>query len=210
MLEFLHEISSWILNFADSPWAVLALAIDSFTESIFNPFPPDPLLIAIALRQPSNAFYLAAVTTIASVLGALVGHWIGLKLGRPVVLRFISEAKVLRVERMFKKYGAWAILIAAFTPIPYKVFAVTAGVLELNRRTFIIASLIGRGARFFIIAGLIFFAGEAIQEFIETRFELITIVFSIALLVGIAIVFFVSKRRRASTSVSIQQPTEGD
>ena len=127
-----------------------------------------------------------------------------------MVLRFISESKVLRVERMFKKYGAWAILIAAFTPIPYKVFAVTAGVLELNRRTFITASLVGRGARFFIIAGLIFFAGDAIQEFIETRFEIVTIVFSAALIIGIAIVYLISRRRRANTTVSVQQPIEGD
>lgn len=210
MLDFLHEISNWILAFADSPWAIVALAIDAFTESIINPFPPDPLLIAIALRQPNIAFLLAGVATIASVLGALVGHWIGLKLGRPVVLRFISESKVMRVERMFQKYGAWAILIAAFTPIPYKVFAVTAGVLELNRRTFLIASVIGRGARFFLIAGLIFFAGNAIQEFIETRFELITIVFSVALIAALAIIFFLSRRKRSSSTISVQQPSEGD
>lgn len=198
MIELLRSFSHWVESFADSPWAIVILVVNSFTESIFNPIPPDPLLIGMSVINQNLALVYAALVTISSVLGALVGHWLGLRFGRPLVLKFISEKKVDRVEVMFQKYGSWAILIAAFTPIPYKVFAITAGVLEMDRRPFIIVSIIGRGARFFLLAGLIFFFGEAMQEFIETRFELLTLLFSVLLIVSLVAVFFIIRWRRAN------------
>lgn len=209
MLDFLrhlyHGIIDWSVGFADSPWAVAILAIDSFTESIINPIPPDPLLIAIAIGNPSNALWLAALVTATSVLGAVVGHWLGLRFGRPIVLRFFSETKVARVEQMFQKYGAWAILIAAFTPIPYKVFTVTAGVMEMERRPFIIASIVGRGTRFFILGILIFVFGEAIQGFIETQFELVTVVSSVVLIIAVAVAYFIMRYRKSRRTVVLQE-----
>lgn len=208
----LRSFSHWVEGFADSPWAVAVLVINSFTESIFNPIPPDPLLIGMAALNQNLALLYAALVTVSSVLGALVGHWLGLKLGRPIVLKFISEKKVERVETMFHRYGAWAILVAAFTPIPYKVFAVTAGILELDRRPFLIMSVIGRGARFFLLGGLIFFFGSAIQDFIETRFELLTIMFSVLLVVSLVGLFFLMRWRRSNGAIpaAVPQALEND
>lgn len=212
MIELLREFSQWVAGFADSPWAVVILVVNSFTEAIFNPIPPDPLLIGMSVLKPSLAFLYAALVTAASVLGAIVGHWLGLHFGRPLVLKFISEKKVDRVEAMFQRYGSWAILIAAFTPIPYKVFAITAGVLEMERHSFILASIIGRGARFFLLGGLIFFFGKSIQQFIQDRFELLTVLFSILLVVSLVVVFFIMRWRRANGVVELaqEQPLETD
>jgi undecaprenyl-diphosphatase len=205
MIDLLRSFSHWVEGFADSPWAVAILVINSFTESIFNPIPPDPLLIGMSVLNPNLALLYAGLVTAASVIGALVGHWLGLRFGRPLVLKFISEKKVDRVEGMFQRYGSWAILIAAFTPIPYKVFAITAGVLEMQRHPFIVASIIGRGARFFLLGGLIFFFGRSIQQFIEDRFELLTILFSILLVVSVIVVFFIMRWRRANAVVELRQ-----
>ena len=205
MIDLLRSFSHWVEGFADSPWAVAILVINSFTESIFNPIPPDPLLIGMSVLNPNLALLYAALVTAASVIGALVGHWLGLRFGRPLVLKFISEKKVDRVEGMFQRYGSWAILIAAFTPIPYKVFAIIAGVLKMERHPFIVASIIGRGARFFLLGGLIFFFGRSIQQFIEDRFELLTVLFSILLVVSVIVVFFIMRWRRANAVAELRQ-----
>ena len=212
MIELLRTWSHWLEGFADSPWAVVILVANSFTESIFNPIPPDPLFIGMSVLNQNLALVFAALVTISSVLGALVGHWLGMRLGRPVVLRFISEQKLGRVEAMFQRYGSWTVLVAAFTPIPYKVFAITAGVLELDRRSFLIASVIGRGARFFLLGGLIFFFGAAMQEFIASRFEIITVVFSILLVAGLVALYLIMRWRRsnAATMLGEAQPQESD
>ena len=129
--------------------------------------------------------------------GAVIGHWLGLRFGKPLLHRFVSEHKVGRVENLFQKYGMWAILLAAFTPIPYKVFAITAGILNLDRRTFIIASIIGRGARFFLIAGLIVAFGDSIEEFVESNFELVTAIVAAGVVVVGLFFLLVMRIRRA-------------
>ena len=200
MIDLLRELSDWTAGFAESDWATLILAVAAFTESIFFPVPPDPLLIAIAIPQPHAALWLAALVTASSVAGAVVGHWLGLRFGRPLLYRFASRSKVEAVEALFQKYGAWAVLVAAFTPIPYKVFAISAGILDLNRRTFIIASIVGRGARFFIIGGLIYAYGEEIQEFIDTNLELVTVATTAGVLVAAVAVAIIVQRRRVRRS----------
>ena len=199
MIELFRSLSHWMLDFAYSDLAILILAISSFTESIFFPIPPDPLLIGIAVRQPENASWLAALVTVSSVAGAFGGHWLGKRFGRPMRGRIVSDKKRAAVQGMVNQYGAWASLIAAFTPIPYKVFTITAGMLGMDRRSFIIASLIGRGARFFLIGGLILVFGDEIEVFIEDNFELMTLAFTAALIVGLAI-FLVVRRRRAGNT----------
>ena len=200
MIDLLRELSDWTAGFAESDWSALILAVAAFTESIFFPVPPDPLLIAIAIPQPHAALWLAALVTASSVAGAVVGHWLGLRFGRPLLYRFASGKKVEAVEALFQKYGAWAVLVAAFTPIPYKVFAISAGILDLNRRTFILASIIGRGARFFIIGGLIFAYGEEIQEFMDTNFELVTFATAAGVVVAAVIAAIIVQRRRVRGS----------
>ena len=176
MLDILHELKDWIVGFADSPWAILALAVNSFTESIFNPVPSDPLIFGIAAIRPQAVFWLALVATVASVAGAAVGWLLGRWFGRPALLKIISAKKSQRVEGLFARYGLMVVLIAAFTPIPYKVFAITAGVLRFDVRPFIAISLVGRGARFFLLAGLIFYLDSTDTiEAVTSNFTTVTI-----------------------------------
>ena len=186
MRDLLHDLKDWMLEFADGEWALGALLLLTFSESTFFPIPPDPLLIAIGVANPSSAVWIAALATIASVAGAFVGHFLGRRVGRPLLYRLVSESKVARAEALFNKYGAWAILVAAFTPIPYKVFTILAGVLNLPIRPFLLASLIGRGARFLTIGVLIYLFGESIQDFIDQQFELLTIAAAAGLVVVLA------------------------
>ena len=198
-MELLSELSDWVVGFADSDWSFLALALLSFSEAIFFPVPPDPLLIGIAVIRPDAALWLAAIATISSVGGALVGHWLGRRLGAPLLHKFVSTSHVESAERMFVKYGSWAVALAAFTPIPYKVFAVTAGALNHDRRSFILASLIGRGARFFLLGGLLFVYGESIEQFIHDHFRTLTLAIAAAVVVGSAALLIVVKLRERST-----------
>ena len=186
MRELFHELTDWTLGLADSDWAIGLLILISFSESVVFPIPPDPLLIAIGIASPESAIWVAAFVTLASVCGACVGHWLGRKVGRPLLRRLISESKVERAETLFDRYGAWAIVVAAFTPIPYKVFTILAGILDLRIRNFLIASLIGRGARFMTIGVLIFIFGESIRDFIDNNFEIITIAAGVGLAVVVA------------------------
>ena len=196
MIETFQNLSHWLQGFVGGPWAVVVLALTSFSESVINPIPVDPLLIAMSVLNPNMAWLYAGVATVFSVLGALAGHWLGLKLGRPVALRLFGEARVNRVEAIFRRYGVWAVLVAAVTPIPYKVFAVTAGVMDMARKPFVLASLVGRGGRFMLEAGLLFFFGDEIREFIETRFELLTLTGALAVLGTAALgLAFVNRHR---------------
>ena len=197
MIELFGDLSDWVVGFADSDWAVLVLAASSFAEAIFFPVPPDPLLIGIALIKPESALWLAALATVSSVAGAVVGHWLGRRFGRPLLYRLASEGRVATIEGLFKRYGGWAILIAAFTPLPYKLFAISAGILDLDRRTLIIASLVGRGARFFLLGGLIFFYKDEIEDFIETNFEVLTAAFTVGVVILVGIVLVYARHRRA-------------
>ena len=197
MIDLYHRLSDWVVGFAESDWAVLILAVNSFTEAIFFPVPPDVLLIAIAVLEPERALWLAGIVAVSSVAGAVVGHWLGRRWGRPLLHRLVSPAKTETVERLFRKYGVWAILLAAFSPVPYKVFAILAGVLELDRRSFILASAAGRGARFFAIGVLIFFYGEEIEGFIGDNFEILTLAVTAAALLVLG-VFLAARRRRNS------------
>ena len=202
MFETLQEISDWILSFADSGWAVLILAVTSFTESIFFPIPPDPLLIATSLANSSASIWYAGLVTVASVGGAMVGHWLGLRFGRPLMNKMFSESKIEPVERMFNKYGLWAILLAAFTPLPYKLFAIMSGVLDLDRKTFLIASLIGRGGRFFAIGILIFILGEDIKMFLDNHFQTLTIAVGVTVIIAIVIIAVFYARRGTNSNAS--------
>lgn len=202
MFETLHQISDWVLGFADSGWAVLILAVTSFAESIFFPIPPDPLLIATALANPSASIWYAGLVTVASIGGAMVGHWLGLRFGRPLMSSMFSNNKIEPIERMFNKYGLWAVLLAAFTPLPYKLFAIMSGVLGLDRKTFLIASLIGRGARFFALGILIFILGEDIKMFLDNHFQTLTVAIGAAMIITIVVIAVFYARRGTNNNAS--------
>mgnify|MGYP003310673578 CR=1 FL=1 len=172
MFEFLNILQQHLINFASSEWSLVLLSAISFTESIFFPIPPDPLMIAMGILHPQSSLWLAALVTTTSVLGGLIGHWLGMRFGRPLLNKIIPEDTILKVEDWFNKYGIWAVILAAITPIPYKVFTIAAGMLKYDRKSFIFASLLGRGARYFVLGGLLYFYGDSIYDIIVTRFEI--------------------------------------
>lgn len=162
-------------KFAESEWSLVILGIMTFFESVFSPLPPDPLLIAMALLSPNQAILFGVICTIFSVLGAVFGYGLGIWFGKPLLSKMISGSLIDKAEVFFNRYGVWAILIAAFTPIPYKVFAILSGILQLNMKKFLIASLIGRGGRFITLGVLIAIFGDDIRGFLENEFQTITI-----------------------------------
>ena len=188
-MEFLNDINIWVEGFAETDWAILVLIVGTFLESLISPIPPDPLLIAMSVLQPSLAIYFALVATIASVLGALLGHWIGKKYGRLVLRKFVSEDKILVGEKLFDKYGVWAVLLAAITPIPYKVFAILAGVLKLDVKRFLIASIIGRGIRYLSFGIVLYFFGEDIRVLMEDYFDNLTLLIIIGFIGSIVAIW---------------------
>lgn len=173
-----------------SRWGVWGLTVVSFAESSFFPVPPDMLLIPMCLATPPMALLLAAVTTIASVAGALFGYVVGARGGRPILTRLTGAHNFDTLESYFRKYGGWAVGIAAFTPIPYKVFTIAAGIFRVRLAPFVIASVIGRGARFFLEAGMILQFGERARDLLGSRFDVITAVAAGAVIV----VFFIAGR----------------
>ena len=150
----------------------------------------------MSLLNPPMAIWFAMVAMVASVLGGIAGYWVGLRFGRPVLHRFVSPAKADSAERLFNKYGAWAVVVAAITPIPYKVFTISAGVLNLELKKFVFASVIGRGFRFLFTGALLYLYGEEIRSFIEDHFGLLMILSVLAaILAALCAVLFVKYRK---------------
>ena len=172
------------------PLGPYGLFIIAFMESSFFPIPPDLLLIPLVLADPVNALFYGAVATIGSVLGSMLGYFIGIKGGRPILLRFAGE-KTVSVEKYFNKYGTAAIGIAGFTPIPYKIFTIAAGVFRHSIAKLILISIISRGGRFFLEAIFLMLWGAEIIIFMEEYFGILT--FGIT---GIAIVVYYLYKKR--------------
>jgi membrane protein YqaA with SNARE-associated domain len=172
------------------PFGELGLFIVAFIESSFFPVPPDILLIPLSLINPGLAFFYAAVATIGSVLGSILGYYIGLKGGRPVLNRIAGKKRVSAVEKYFSKYGDMAIGIAAFTPIPYKIFTIASGTFRHNLPRLILISVIGRGGRFFLEALFLVLFGEQIIFFMDRYFGLFTLLIGFLVVAG----YFVYKK----------------
>lgn len=183
-MELIHGIVDWMIAWAATPYAPLALFILTFWESSFFPVPTDPLLIAMAIAEPANAPFFALICTTASVMGAALGYLIGKKGGRPIVERLFNEKKIHAAESLYQRYDVWAVGAAAFTPIPYKVFTITAGIAQLRFWPFMLVSILGRGARFFLLGLLVYFFGPQIQNAIDQYFEILTISFLVLIVLG--------------------------
>lgn len=140
----------------------------SFTESVIFPIPPDVMLAPMALSQPDKAWRFAWITTLFSVFGGICGYFLGLWLYEPVVLPAVQymgyQDTFAMVEQWFTTYGVWVVFIAGFSPIPYKLFTVGAGLMNMAFFPFVIASFIGRASRFFLVAGLMYWGGEKMQQ----------------------------------------------
>jgi len=154
-----HSIYNKILDYSSSRFAILWLSAISFLESIILPVPLQDLLLAsMSLRNRSKAFYFAAICTIASVLGALLGYYIGVQAENhilPILINLNYESKFETAQMYFQTYGIYIILIAGFSPIPYKVFTIAAGMMSMSLLPFVVFSLIARGARYFLISFLV-------------------------------------------------------
>ncbi|MCC5955947.1 MAG: DedA family protein [Natronohydrobacter sp.] len=183
----IRALYDWTLSLARHPHALWALALVAFIESSVFPIPPDVLMIAMIIARPSRAFVIAGVATLASVAGGLLGYWIGYgafeAVGRPVLEFYGKDAYFAEFQARYNEWGAWAVLIAGVTPFPYKVITILSGVTGLSLGVFLVASIIARALRFFIVAALLWKYGAPIRDFIEARLGL---VFSllIALLLG--------------------------
>ena len=169
-----------------SPYALVILGLLSFSESSFFLIPPEVMVIPMGIAAPEKALLYGLFISLLSLFGAMFGYFLGQKGGKPVLRKLFKEKHTKSVETLFQKYDTKAIFIAAFTPIPYKVFTISAGVFDLDYKRFMVASIIGRTARYMIIMGLIYFFGENIRYFIENQLDLVVGVSTIA-----AIAFFV-------------------
>jgi membrane protein YqaA with SNARE-associated domain len=187
MFKPLRRLYDWVLHWAETPYGTPALFVLAFAESSFFPVPPDILLIALSISKPRNFARYALVCTLGSVLGGVAGYYIGYAfwetVGQGILMRYVTPEAMDAVKAQFDQYQAWAVAIAGLTPIPYKIFTITAGFLEANLAVFVIASALSRGARFFVVAGLIRAFGEPIRAFIDRYFNALTVAFA-ALLVG--------------------------
>lgn len=188
----LRRLYDWVRHWAETPYGTWALFILAFCESSFFPIPPDVLLIALAVVLPRKSFRYAAVSALGSVLGAILGYLIGWqfmgRIGAPIIAFYGLGPKVAQIQSLYQQYDAWAIGIAGFTPIPYKLFTISAGMFEVNFAVFMIASILSRSARFFLVAGFIFVFGPSIQSFIDRYFNLLAIAFTVLLIGGFVLV----------------------
>ncbi len=184
----LRGLYDWVMGLAARRDAVWALAAIAFIESSVFPVPPDVLLIPMVLATRDRAWRFAAICTIASVLGGMLGYAIGHYLfeaaGRPVLEFYGYGGQFEDFRGRYNEWGAWIVFIAGITPFPYKVITIASGVTELNVATFTIASVLARGLRFFIVAALLWWIGPPIRDFIERRLALMTILFCILLIGG--------------------------
>jgi membrane protein YqaA with SNARE-associated domain len=190
--DFLFSLKLWVENFADKPYAGIALFIIAFAESSFFPIPPDVLLIAIALLKPRLSFRYALICSIGSVLGGMFGYLIGFQfyelIGKKIIEFYHLQQQYHAVKIMYDKNAFIAIAIAGFTPIPYKVFTIAAGAFQVSFPTLVIASALSRPARFFLVGGLIYLFGPRVKTFIDKYFDWLTIAFVILLILGFVLI----------------------
>ncbi len=193
----LRRMYDWVIRWAETPYGDWALFLIAFSESSFFPIPPDVLLIALGIAIPKKSFRYALLCSVGSVLGGCFGYLIGWQFmagfGDKIINLYGFGDKYAYIQDLFIKYDAWAIGIAGFTPIPYKIFTIAAGTFKINFTVFLIASVISRSARFFVVGGLIYYFGPKIQGFINKYFDILAVVFTILLIAGFVIIKYISK-----------------
>lgn len=190
-----RKLYDWVLSWANKKYSSAALFVLAFAESSFFPIPPDILQIALSVSKPKKSFFYALISSIGSVLGGILGYFIGLflfsSIGSFIINNLGYQSQFQAVGDLYSSYAFLAILVSAFTPIPYKVFTIAAGFWQVGLLPLITASIIGRSARFFIVAALIYFFGPKIKDFIDKYFNLLTIVFLILLVGGFFIIKYI-------------------
>ena len=194
-INYVRRLYDWVLSFSESAYGTLALFLIAVAESSFFPVPPDVLLLALAVGAPHRALWFALVCTLGSVLGAAIGYLLGMEfyelIGKQIIEIYGAQGRYDQVAGLYREWDAIAVAVAGFTPIPYKVFTIAAGAFEINFTTFILTSLVSRGARFFLVGGLIRWLGPGIKRLIDRYFNLLTVLFVILLVGGFVIIKYV-------------------
>ncbi len=195
----MKALYEWMLSWGNSKYGWIALFLFAFAESSFFPIPPDVLLIALCLGAPSKSFKFAAICTLGSICGAITGYSIGYYLWQNGAGEYTAVANWFfnhvfsvesfkRVEELYNTYNFWIVFTAGFTPIPYKLITISAGVFNIDFVMFLVASVVARGARFFMVSGLIWKFGTPIKGFIEKYFNLLALAFTVLLIGGFVLI----------------------
>ena len=182
----IRALYDWTMSLGQSKYGIWGLALVAFAESSFFPIPPDILLIPMVLSLRTRAFYFAFVATFASVLGGAFGYWIGAvgfeAIGQPLLAFYHYEDQFESFKQTFNEWGAWSVFVTGVTPFPYKVITITSGATGLDFSIFMLTSVAARGARFFLVAGLLYYFGEPIRHFIEKRLGILFVAFCVLLI----------------------------
>lgn len=191
-MQMLRRLYDWTLDRAAHERAPYALAGISFAESVVFPIPPDVMLAPMVLAHREKAFYFAAICTVASVLGGLLGYAIGVfvfeAIARPILSLYGYTDAFESFAQLYQDHGAWIVAAGGFTPIPFKVITVASGTVQLDLAVFIAASVISRGGRFFIVAGLLYWFGTPIRRFVEERFAIVGTLGFVLLIGGFVVI----------------------
>ena len=203
-MNFIRKIYDWVINLSKKPNGGRSLAIISFSEASFFPIPPDVLLIPLSLGNRKKSYKFALICSAFSILGAILGYYIGKVLWWNVpgieysslanlffkYVPGINDSGFMKIKNLYDNWNFWIVFTAGFTPIPFKLITISAGTFNINFFMFVIASVISRSARFFIVASLIRIFGESIRNFIENYFNLLAVIFTILLIGGFILIKF--------------------
>ncbi len=189
---WLRWLYDWVLIWAEHPAAVWAIFILAFAESSFFPIPPDVLLIAVCISNPKKSFFYALICTIGSSIGGLFGYFIGYEffevIGKRIIDFYGLNAEYIKFQDLFLKYQFWAVGIAGFSPIPYKLATIASGLFKMQIIPFFIISFLTRGARFFLVGALIYKFGPPVKKYIDKYFDLLALLFVILLVLGFIVI----------------------
>lgn len=192
MMKLFSHLYNKMMRWSMHRHAPYYLAGVSFAESSFFPIPPDVMLLSMGMAQPKNAWRYALITTMFSVLGGVFGYILGyfaMELIQPYIMASSHKATFITVQGWFREYGLWVILFAAgFSPVPYKIFTIAAGAMQMALLPFIIASWIGRGTRFYLVSALMYYFGERLQNHLELYIERIG--WMILLILSVIVILF--------------------
>ena len=191
-MRFTRRLYAWVLSWAERPGGTWALFWLAFAESSFFPIPPDVLLIALAFGAPRRSWWFAAVSSVGSVLGGAFGYLLGYAfmdaLGRPLLEVYGALENYQRISEWYRMYDFWAVGVAGFTPIPYKVFTLAAGACRINFAVFLLASLASRSARFFLVSAIVRLFGDRSRLFLEKHLDWAVVGFTVLLVGGFLLV----------------------
>ena len=192
---FIRKIYDWIMEWLQTPYGVWVLFWVAVAESSVFPIPPDVFLMAMCIAVPEKSFRYAAICSVGSVLGGVIGYGLGLgfmdTVGMKIIDMYGLADKYEVVQDLYQRYDALAVGAAGFTPLPYKLFTITAGAFKIDFSTFVLVSIFSRSARFFLVAAFIYKFGAPVRQFIEKYFNLLTIVFVALLVLGYMLIKWV-------------------